>query len=130
MNAFTRGSRGSQSCVPSSEQESCTICSTSTPCWSATDAMQSLSQFELRKLGVTMENFTPQSLARNPSAGKCWRRKFLPAPPSFQPAAGDRREGETMGVQPAGHILPAGDFTAQDGEDQIVGRLGVELPSI
>ena len=32
MNAFTRGSRGSQSCVPSSEQESCTMCSSSTPC--------------------------------------------------------------------------------------------------
>src|ERR1700733_7734911 len=53
-----RLSCGSQSCVPSSEQESCTMCSNSTPCWSATDAMQSLSQFELRKLGVTMENFT------------------------------------------------------------------------
>ena len=26
---------GSQSCVPSPEQESCTMCSNSTPCWSA-----------------------------------------------------------------------------------------------
>ena len=34
------------------------MCSTSTPCWSATDATQSLSQFELRKLGVMTENFT------------------------------------------------------------------------
>ena len=57
MNAFTRGSCGSQSCVPSSEQESCTMCSSSTPCWSATDAMHSLSHAELRKLGVMMENF-------------------------------------------------------------------------
>ncbi len=58
MNARTRGSCGSQSCVPSSEQESCTMCSNSTPRWSATDAMHSLSQLELRKLGVMMENFS------------------------------------------------------------------------
>ncbi|MGH7954002.1 MAG: hypothetical protein ACREFE_19075 [Limisphaerales bacterium] len=37
------------------EQESWTMCSSSTPYWSATDEMQSLSQFELRKLGVMME---------------------------------------------------------------------------
>ena len=50
------------SCVPSSEQESWTMCSKSTPCWSATEAMQSLSQFELRKLGVMMENFIGNTL--------------------------------------------------------------------
>ena len=33
------------------------MCSSSTPCWSATEAMQSFSHFELRKLGVMMENF-------------------------------------------------------------------------
>ena len=58
MKALTRRSCGSQSCVPSSEQESWTMCSTVTPCWSATEAMQSLSQFEFRKLGVTIEKFT------------------------------------------------------------------------
>src|SRR5487761_2202026 len=57
MNACTRASCGSQSCVPSSEQESCTMCSRSTPGWSATDAMQSFNHWELRKLGVMMENF-------------------------------------------------------------------------
>src|SRR5665213_563018 len=72
MNAFTRGSRGSQSCVPSSEQESCTMCSASTPVWSATEAMQSLSHAELRKLGVTMENFMASSAAGHlPSAPVC-----------------------------------------------------------
>ena len=34
------------------------MCSHSTPDWSATEAMQSFSHCELRKLGVTMENFT------------------------------------------------------------------------
>src|SRR5580698_7108609 len=34
------------------------------PCWSATDAMQSLSQFELRKLGVMMENFMLVAMGR------------------------------------------------------------------
>src|SRR5277367_5981312 len=75
MNAFTRESCGSQSCVPSSEQESCTICSSSTPCWSATEAMQSLSQFELRKLGVTMENFTAnfyQAIAAQANVSRCF----------------------------------------------------------
>src|ERR1700685_753679 len=64
INAFTRLSEGSQSCVPSSEHESWTMCSTSTPCWSATDAMHNLSQFELRKLGVMMENFMIVAMAR------------------------------------------------------------------
>src|SRR6478735_4560752 len=58
MNAFTRRSCGSQSCVPSSEPASCTMCSTATPSWSATEAIQSLSQGELRKLGVMMDIFT------------------------------------------------------------------------
>ena len=39
------------------------MCSCSTPCWSATDAMQSLSQLELRKLGVMMENFKGLDIA-------------------------------------------------------------------
>jgi hypothetical protein len=38
------------------------MCSHSTPSWSATEAMQSLSQFELQKLGVTMENFISSTL--------------------------------------------------------------------
>jgi hypothetical protein len=36
----------------------------------ATEAMQSLSQRELWKLGVTMENFMAGVLTRNPFAGK------------------------------------------------------------
>jgi len=39
------------------------MCSNSTPCWSATEATQSLSQRELRKLGVMMENFMAPLLA-------------------------------------------------------------------
>src|SRR5690349_5121822 len=75
MNAFTRLSCGSQSCVPSSEHESCTMCSNSTPCWSATDAMHSLSHLELRKLGVTMENFMGGLLTGARTVGKCWLRR-------------------------------------------------------
>ena len=33
------------------------MCSSSTPCWSATEGIQRRSHFELWKLGVTMENF-------------------------------------------------------------------------
>src|SRR6516162_5999139 len=57
MKALTRVSFGSQFFVSSSEQESWTMCSTSTSDWSATEGMQSLSQSELRKLGVIMLNF-------------------------------------------------------------------------
>src|SRR5215471_14798501 len=57
-NALTRGSFGNQSNVPSSEQESWTMCSSWTPSWSATDGIHSFSHFELRKLGVIIENFT------------------------------------------------------------------------
>ena len=60
MNAFTLGSCGNQSCVPSSEQESCTMCSCGTS-WSATEGIQSLSHRELRKLGVMMEKNTGKS---------------------------------------------------------------------
>src|ERR1039458_1878820 len=69
--ACTRRSATSQSSVPSSDWASCTICSTSTPCWSATDATQSFSQSELRKLGVTMEILT---LLRCACA---WSRRLL-----------------------------------------------------
>ena len=34
------------------------MCSSSMSCWSATEAMQSFSHFEFRKLGVMIENFT------------------------------------------------------------------------
>src|SRR5205823_922479 len=63
MKALTRFSFGYQSCVPSSDLESCTICSTSTPVWSATDSTQSFSHAELRKLGVTIEIFIARTLA-------------------------------------------------------------------
>jgi hypothetical protein len=55
---------GNQSCVPSSEQKSWTMCSNSTPCWSATEAMQSLSHAELRKLGVMIKNFKREDADR------------------------------------------------------------------
>src|SRR6516162_2176986 len=93
MNAFTRLSCGSQSCVPSSEQESWTMCSNSTPCWSATDAMHSLSQLELRKLGVMMENFM---LAKLPRAKTAVAQTFLEkypivlAKPSLKETLGDQ----------------------------------------
>src|SRR6476619_3812069 len=44
------------------------MCSTSTPAWSATEGMHSLSQAELRKLGVTIEIFIPSGSFNYPVA--------------------------------------------------------------
>src|SRR2546425_9102949 len=57
MYALTRLSAASHSCVPSSEHESWTMCSNSTPSWSATEATHSRSHSEFRKLGVIIDNF-------------------------------------------------------------------------
>src|ERR1700690_809657 len=107
MKAFTRRSCGSQSCVPSSEQESCTMCSSSTPCWSATEAMQSLSQFELRKLGVMTENFMAGLALVLGSDGRS-------------------RQWFAMFVEPGRQFPLAGYFAAKNGQNQIVSHNGVE----
>jgi hypothetical protein len=60
------------------------------PCWSATEAMQSLSQPEWRKLGVMMENFMPGFLTPVLPAAKPQGRRG----PGGQSVTRGRRERE------------------------------------
>src|SRR5437773_21367 len=91
MMAVTRGSSGSQFWVPSSEHESCTMCSTSTP-WSATEAIHSRSHWEFRKLGVVIENFgmVEKMLVR----GQMWQTDSLKSGRLSYPSLSGQRMGE------------------------------------
>src|SRR5262249_20074544 len=100
---------------------SCTMCSNSTACWSATDAMQSLSQSELRKLGVTMENFMLifyQAVCRNTNR-KHVEQNLHDGVNLFRRRT-DGGERLAIGIQPGHDVLMVGDVLAQDGQDQIV----------